>query len=165
MGDAVFCAREEILEHENIIVIWSDQVGLTKNTLEETLRVQKSLNRQKHITIPILPKTNGYIHFEYEGNKIFGIYQYKEKDVVPNPNLSDVGVFGLSGGIDLISKWENGGRDFAFGRETQEYNFLPFLHYLSSQSWSVEFIEATLSDGYGVNTKGELIEVQEGDWL
>ena len=165
MGDAIFCAREEILEHENIIVAWSDQVGLTKNTLEETSRLQKSLNLENHITIPVLPKTNGYIHIEHEDNKIIGIYQSREKDVVPSPSLSDVGLFGLSGGLDLISKWENGGRDFAFGRETHEYNFLPFLHYLSTQSWSVEFIAATLSDGYGVNTKGELIEVQKGEWL
>ena len=156
MGDAVFCASEMINSSEEIMVAWCDQIGITPETIAKTFDSHRDTKSSTHMTIPVLMKETRYIHIDQSDGKISRVLQSKEGDVVPSPSRSDVGLFLLSSGSNLISAWSNGGREFCRGKLTKEYNFLPMLPYLNSIGWSAQTIDATPKDGVGVNTQEEL---------
>jgi hypothetical protein len=110
------------------------------------------------MTIPLLWKNSKYIHFQIKDGRIEKILQVKEGDIISDLAQSDVGLFLLSNGSQLVTKWFDGGREFARGKVTSEFNFLPFLKYLNSNGWRFNRVEAIDIDGIGVNTRAELVE-------
>jgi bifunctional N-acetylglucosamine-1-phosphate-uridyltransferase/glucosamine-1-phosphate-acetyltransferase GlmU-like protein len=158
MGDAVFCASDLILQHDEILVVWCDQVGITNELIETALNVHRSIKSNSHMTVPMISKESEYIHISLLDNQISQIFQAREGDQVPNPSLNDVGLFVFSSGPNLIERWVDGGRKFSKGRLTGEYNFLPFLTYLGLSNWSLRRVEANQQDGIGVNTQDDFIK-------
>jgi bifunctional N-acetylglucosamine-1-phosphate-uridyltransferase/glucosamine-1-phosphate-acetyltransferase GlmU-like protein len=158
MGDAVFCAADLINDHDEILILWCDQIGITRETLLKTIDAHRNVNSNTHGTIPLLSKETKYIHIDFVEHHIKEVYQAKEGDDVPVPSTSDIGLFMFSSGPNLIAAWTEGGREHSQGKFTKEFNFLPFLTYLDSIGWSFQKVEATLSDGMGVNTQEELIK-------
>jgi bifunctional N-acetylglucosamine-1-phosphate-uridyltransferase/glucosamine-1-phosphate-acetyltransferase GlmU-like protein len=157
MGDAVFCASDLIKNHEEVLILWCDQIGITAETITKTIEMHRNMKSDSCMTIPVLTKETQYIHIDYSEMCINEIYQSKEGDSVPLPSKSDIGLFMFSSGANLVSAWEEGGREYSRGRLTQEYNFLPLLKYLSLNDWSFQEVEASLRDGIGINTQEELI--------
>jgi bifunctional UDP-N-acetylglucosamine pyrophosphorylase/glucosamine-1-phosphate N-acetyltransferase len=158
MGDAVFSASDLIGQHEDVMIMWCDQIGITEETIAKTIEFHNSNGGRNRMTIPLLRKNTRYIHFQIKAGNIEKILQAKEGDVIANPVLSDIGLFLLSNGSQLVDNWHEGGRDFARGILTSEINFLPFLAYLNSNGWEFNSVMANDLDGIGVNTKDELNE-------
>ena len=156
MGDAIFCAADLIMQHENLLITWCDQIGISEKTIENSIQVQRSAGVNQNLTIPLLSKETGYIHLEIIENRIRKVLQAREGDRVPNPSNSDVGLFIVSGGHALLSAWSDGGRSFSKGSLSDEYNFLPFLHFLSENGWNLEHLQAQPVDGIGINSQDDL---------
>jgi hypothetical protein len=110
------------------------------------------------MTVPLLWKKSRYINFQLKDNRIEEILQAKEGDIISESTQSDIGLFLLSNGSQLVTHWLEGGREFSRGKVTSEINLLPFLKYLNLNGWNFYKVEATDLDGIGVNTNGELIE-------
>jgi len=159
MGDAVFCASDLIDNSHEVMVVWCDQIGITSETIAKTCDLHRKVKSNSHMTIPLLSKETRYIHIDESDGKFRKILQAKEGDTVPPLSKSDVGLFLFSSGSNLSSAWLTGGREFCKGQRTSEYNFLPILPYLSSNGWSAQTLEATPTDGLGVNTQVELNKV------
>lgn len=155
MGDAVFCAADLILQHEDLLITWCDQIGISDDTIDRSIQKHKSMGGSQKLTIPVLIKETSYIHFKIIEDRIREVLQAREGDLVPNPSISDVGLFIVSGGNQILSAWTNGGRDFSLGNHTTEYNFLPFLQYLNGIGWSLGQLDAVAVDGIGVNSQDE----------
>ncbi len=156
MGDAVFCASDLIANEQNIVIVWCDQIGLTRKTLKESIAIHLNRKSDSHITLPLLTKNSQYIHIEHSMSKISDILQAKEGDLVPTPSVNDVGLFIISSGENMLEKWKNGGRSYSQGPISNEYNFLPFLKFLSINGWELDTVQAVDNDGIGVNTASEL---------
>jgi hypothetical protein len=71
---------------------------------------------------------------------------------------SDIGLFIISNGKELLSTWLEGGRAYSVGRISSEFNFLPFFEYLDSKGWVFNEVAAIESDSFGVNTQQELLQ-------
>lgn len=158
MGDAVFSASDLIEKHCDVIIMWCDQIGITDETIAKTIEVHNFNVGKNRMTIPLLWKNTKYIDFKTKDGIIEKILQAKEGDVISDSTQSDIGLFLLSNGSQLVSNWHDGGRDFACGILTKEINFLPFLVYLNLIGWEFNKVAAINLDGIGVNTKDELFE-------
>ncbi len=158
MGDAVFHASDLINEHEEILIVWCDQIGITNETLGKTLDTHRTFKSDFHMTVPLVSKETQYIHVSQSNGRIDKIHQAKEGDIVPYPSISDIGLFVFSSGSNLLLEWASGGREYSKGKLTSEYNFLPFLAYLGLNKWNFQKVDANPKDGIGVNTQKELIE-------
>jgi hypothetical protein len=158
MGDAVFTVSDLIKQHDDVMIMWCDQIGITTETISRTTDLHKSQGGANQITIPLLWKDSGYIDFQIKNGCIDRILQAREGDVVSEIAHSDIGLFLLSNGAQLVANWFDGGREFSRGIVTSEYNFLPFLKFLNSNGWNLNCLEAVETDGIGVNSTEELIK-------
>jgi bifunctional UDP-N-acetylglucosamine pyrophosphorylase / glucosamine-1-phosphate N-acetyltransferase len=158
MGDAVFCASDLIATHNDLMIMWCDQIGITEETIEKTIEVHDLNRHDNRMTVPLLWKKSRYIHFQLKDNRVEEILQVKEGDIISESTHSDIGLFILSNGSQLLTHWLEGGKEFSRGKVTSEINFLPFLKYLNLNGWDFHKVEATVQDGIGVNTNGELID-------
>lgn len=156
MGDAIFSASDLIADHGDVLILWCDQVGITGQTIADTITTHKSSEKDLKCTIPLLRKSSMYTHFEVREGKLENVFQVREGDAVPKPSNSDVGLFLCTGGKKFIQAWVGGGREFSKGRSTLEYNFTPFLSYLNSMGWAFYSVKAQEIDGVGVNDLSEL---------
>ena len=157
MGDAIFCAADLIMQNEDLLITWCDQIGISDETIESSILAHRSVGVNQKLTIPFLSKDTGYIHFDIVENQIRKVMQAREGDPVPYSSNSDVGLFVVSGGNALLSAWSDGGRDFSQGKLSAEYNFLPFLQYLNENGWSLKQLQGQLVDGIGINSQDDLI--------
>lgn len=158
MGDAVFSVSDLIATHNDLMIMWCDQIGITEETIAKTIKVHDSNHDNNRMTVPLLWKKSRYINFQLKDNRIEEILQAKEGDIISESTQSDIGLFLLSNGSQLVTHWLEGGREFSRGKVTSEINLLPFLKYLNLNGWNFYKVEATDLDGIGVNTNGELIE-------
>jgi bifunctional N-acetylglucosamine-1-phosphate-uridyltransferase/glucosamine-1-phosphate-acetyltransferase GlmU-like protein len=161
MGDAVFVAADYISQHEDIVILWADQVGLTKETILNSIDLHRTKSSHQKITIPVIKKNDGYIDLCFKGNELEKVLQAREGDLISPPNLSDVGFFCISTNGVLVNEWFHGGREYSRGKVSGEYNLLPFFAYLSGRGWGTQVLNATHLDGFGVNTHNDLIRLNQ----
>ncbi|GAA0553957.1 NTP transferase domain-containing protein [Actinomadura livida] len=127
MGDAVFGASGHWESHGGILVVWGDQVNLTRGTVR---RVVDAHLRAPGLTIPLVPMPDPYVEYELSGGRLLRVRQSREGDACRPGGLSDVGVFCL-GTAGLAAAWRDYLAAASRGAMTGEVNFLPFLAYLS----------------------------------
>jgi len=156
MGDAVFCGREEWSEFERILVVWGDQVNLSRSTLERALRLHSSLPAPA-CAIPLVLLDKPYVQYDFNGGPLWRIRQTREGDVTDDRGYSDAGLFVLST-RGLTGLWERYLATAKPGSQTAEINFLPFLVYLAQVAhWPQGTFEIQdPGEARGVNTAADL---------
>lgn len=153
MGDAVFSAQKTWKDCTDILVVWGDQVSLSSDTLRKTKEMHLAAPEGKHITLPIVSLNGPYIELELEGTRLKNVKEAREGDTCSPKGRSDMGVFMLT-----LTALEDAWKDFVAegvrGRITGEYNFLPFLAWLSSyKGWQVRTLPVDdVVQARGVNT-------------
>jgi bifunctional N-acetylglucosamine-1-phosphate-uridyltransferase/glucosamine-1-phosphate-acetyltransferase GlmU-like protein len=156
MGDAVFKASKKFLKFETLLVIWGDQISLSKETLVSVIR--KHTENDVDCTIPLVKVQNPYVHYEInQFNQLENLYQSREGDSLPNIGFSDIGVFLLKTN-NILAEWESYLKQFPSPSiTTHEINFLPFLLFLSKNGKKQIFpIIQDAFEATGMNTKIEL---------
>lgn len=155
MGDAVFCAKDLISKASKLVVMWVDQVGLRPEVLALALDALSKIEGLG-IAIPCVSVSNPYVELIWdEQGKLSGVLESRE-GAVPNPvGYSDVGLFALSAGSELIEAWERYCESENLSDATQERNFIPFLVWLSQNNWKTSFVHASEIDRIAVNTLHE----------
>ncbi len=157
MGDAVFCATNQIKESTTILVVWADQVGITSETIQNGIR-SHHLNKglKPRITIPLIRVKNPYVEYVIHDKKIVSIKQVREGDTAADEGLTDVGLFILDAGEPLVEAWGTYLEKAEIGKSTKERNFLPFLRSLTDNQWELQVTSALAEDKLGINTQNDL---------
>jgi bifunctional UDP-N-acetylglucosamine pyrophosphorylase / glucosamine-1-phosphate N-acetyltransferase len=153
MGDAVFTASRYLAEADVVIIIWADQVGITRDTVFNALRKHAGLNPNlSNFTIPLLKVDNPYVEYVFHENGRLEIKQTREGEDVSGHGFTDVGVFVIDSGDELLKQWDLYKLESGFGDITGERNFLPFLSWLSRNNWHCNIAEANENDRLNINT-------------
>jgi len=153
MGDAIFCAAEFIKSTSLLLVIWADQYGISTNTIERAVyEHQLSGNTGKKMTVPLINVKRPYVEYVFTANKIDSIRQSREGEATSESGLTDVGLFILDAGNELVESWYSYVKESKPGEKTNERNFLPFLTWLIGIGWTLNVVEAIPEDRLGINT-------------
>jgi len=149
MGDAIFSGHELWSQYDAILVVWGDQVFVSKKTFARTIAALA--NPDHHMVLPLTRMANPYVEYVFEGSNLTKILMTREGDVTAPNGLSDVGTFLLgTAGLQAFCK------DLK-GRTTGEINFLPFLPFLSAKGFRVTPLEVEdATEARGINTKDDL---------
>jgi bifunctional UDP-N-acetylglucosamine pyrophosphorylase/glucosamine-1-phosphate N-acetyltransferase len=161
MGDAVFKASRKILQYETLLVVWGDQISLSKETLIRVIR--KHAENDVDCTIPLVKVQNPYVHYEInQFNQLEKLLQSREGDPLPSVGFSDIGVFILKTNT-IMTQWDSYLKEAPhLSNTTGEINFLPFLLFLSKNGKRQDFpIIENAFEATGMNTRIELEKFKE----
>jgi len=154
MGDAVFTALPVWQEFESILIVWGDQVNVSKSTIRATLADHEA--HRAGCTIPVVRIPNPYVQYDWDAaGRLTRIRQTREKDEVDANGFSDVGIFALSTN-GLKEAWQDYILTCRKGSLTNEVNFLPFLVFLSARGWPIRLLLAQYTtEAMGINTPAD----------
>ena len=156
MGDAVFKVSKKLLKYETLLVVWGDQISLSRSTLARAIKIHEE--SEADCTIPIVKVQSPYVHYEInQFNQLTNLLQSREGDSLPSIGFSDIGVFLLKTN-NLLAEWESYLEQFpTLSKTTREINFLPFLLFLSKNNKKQVFpIINDPFEAMGMNTAIEL---------
>ena len=154
MGDAIFRGHDVWSKYDAVLVVWGDQVFVSRDTLTRALAALTSADRQA--VLPFTRMAVPYVEYVFDGPKLTKVLQTREGDATTPNGYSDVGTF-LLGAAGLKAAWDSYLAQAPRGAATAEINFLPFLPFLSGQGWRItplEVVDAT--EARGINTKDDL---------
>lgn len=156
MGDAVFCGYSTWSQADTVVVIWGDQVHLSRGTVQAGIELHQ--NAPKRIVLPLVPLADPYVEYVFDDTgRLTAVRQSREGDRCQPGGLGDVGAFVLST-QGLRDEWARYlGEITGRGAMTAEVNFLPFLAFLAGRGWEV--LRHGVGDpleAKGVNTPAEL---------
>jgi bifunctional UDP-N-acetylglucosamine pyrophosphorylase/glucosamine-1-phosphate N-acetyltransferase len=156
MGDAVFCGHSRWSQADTVLVMWGDQVHVSRGTVEAAVRLHQDAPRR--IVLPLVPLADPYVEYVFdELGRLSAVRQAREGDRCQPGGLGDVGAFILST-RGLGSEWARYLASTASrGAMTGEVNFLPFLVLLAGRGWEVRRLGVVDPlEAKGVNTPADL---------
>jgi bifunctional UDP-N-acetylglucosamine pyrophosphorylase/glucosamine-1-phosphate N-acetyltransferase len=155
MGDAIFCGHRVWSHAERILIIWGDQVHVSRETIRRTLDLHAGSSRC--LVLPLVTLPNPYVEYCFdEADRLIAVRQSREGDVCLPDSLSDVGTFVLST-EQLTSTWSEYHQRQNPGAHTGEINFLPFLVFLAQRGWEVRQLRIDDPlEARGINTAEDL---------
>ena len=158
MGDAIFRGYGIWSDYDAVLVVWGDQVFVSRDTISRALSALGTPDR--HAALPVTRMAVPYVEYVFEGQRLTRVLQTREGDVTHPNGYSDVGTF-LLGTAGLKAAWDAYLTQAARGAGTGEINFLPFLPFLSAEGWRITPVEvADTTEARGINTKDDLVFFQ-----
>jgi bifunctional UDP-N-acetylglucosamine pyrophosphorylase / glucosamine-1-phosphate N-acetyltransferase len=155
MGDAVFRGWDVWRNARTLLVIWGDQVFVSKKTLRDALDIHEGESRT--VVIPVVSLLKPYVDYQFDAaGQLSAVRQSREGDACRLGGLNDVGTFVLS--VDgLHEEWSAYSAYCSRGAQTGELNFLPFFPFLAKQGWSVKALRIDdPRESRGINTPEDL---------
>jgi bifunctional UDP-N-acetylglucosamine pyrophosphorylase/glucosamine-1-phosphate N-acetyltransferase len=135
MGDAVFRGWSEWKDATSVVVIWGDQVHVSRETIARGLRAQAGAPRR--VVVPLVRLAEPYVEYRFDDSgRLTEIRQTREGDRCQPGGWGDVGTFVLPTG-GLLAEWQHFRAGPGVGARTGEVNFLPFLTHLAAAGWAV----------------------------
>lgn len=154
MGDAIFRGFDVWSSYDAILIVWGDQVFVSRGTLARTIAALGCA--QNHAVLPVTRMAAPYVEYVFDGLRLARVLQTREGDITTANGYSDVGTFLLST-QDLDPAWKEYLASASRGAGTGEINFLPFLPFLSAKGWTITPVEvADATEARGINTKDDL---------
>jgi bifunctional UDP-N-acetylglucosamine pyrophosphorylase/glucosamine-1-phosphate N-acetyltransferase len=155
MGDAIFCGHEFWSQAPTLLVVWSDQLHVSANTLKTSLALHAGIAQR--IVIPMVSLAEPYVEYRFDRDgRLTGVVQSREGGRCAPGGLGDVGTFVLSTG-GLAGAWEAFLAKVPRGARTGEVNFLPFLVHLAGVGWGIRSCPvADPLEARGINTPADL---------
>lgn len=155
MGDAILIAEDSVTTKHSL-VIWGDQVGLEKATIEKSVRAHEHRDNAK-LTCPTILTKNPYIHFQRDSEGcVIKILQAREEPVMPDVGENDCGLFLLNTNSmfsELHKAKTEGG---SMGYQTGEFNFLPIFPRFDNELGNFACLHIiSKEETIGVNTMKE----------
>ena len=158
MGDAIFCGQDVWSKAESILVIWGDQVHVSRATLARAAAAHRAIEGPR-ITLPVARMARPYVEYVFndEDGGLVRVLQSREGDACRPGGWGDVGTFLLSTD-GLQDAWQEYLRSAPAGASTGEINFLPFVVFLSrGRRWPVVRVAVeNPEEARGVNTPDDL---------
>lgn len=153
MGDAIFGAHAIWSGYDTILVVWGDQVFVSRDTLERAIAACAS---GKNVVLPVTRVAQPYVEYVFDRGDLAKVLQTREGDATTPNGFSDVGTF-LLNTAGLKDAWDEFSATAARGNVTGEINFLPFLPWLAAHGWTITPIEVDdATEARGINTPEDL---------
>jgi len=154
MGNAIFRGLDVWSRYDAILIVWGDQVFVSRDTLSRAIAALKDARQQA--VLPVTRMAEPYVEYVFEGERLTQVLQSREGDATTPNGFSDVGTFLLSTD-GLQPAWQDYLATAPRGGQTGEINFLPFLPFLSRQGWRIQPLEvADETEARGINTPDDL---------
>lgn len=156
MGDAIFGSAPVWTEFERVLVVWGDQAGFSRDTLQRVIALHAA-GRGPRCTLPVVEMQHPYVQYVFRNGTLLEVRQAREGAAVDDRGWSDAGVFLLET-AGLQEAWSDYARKAAAGAVTGEVNFLPFLTHLSRErGWKFEPVPVSDPvEARGINTLEDL---------
>jgi CTP:molybdopterin cytidylyltransferase MocA len=153
-ADAVALGLGSVPGDEPCIVVWADQVRVSRRTVS---RVAEALGHgHRGLVLPLVEIDEPYVWFVAEG-AVLTVGRRRDGDVPPSRGRSDVGTFGMLAGAGLACIAEEGADGAASHRERDFVYVVPRLadrHGL----WILDVDDA--EEALGVNSPADLEDAQ-----
>jgi bifunctional UDP-N-acetylglucosamine pyrophosphorylase / glucosamine-1-phosphate N-acetyltransferase len=162
MADAVLAASDlPCGRARTLVVLWGDQVGVTRQTIVRALAVHDTHALRPAITVPLAVVDAPYVHYEFDGDassdgRLTAVRQRREGDTLPGVGLADCGCFIVSPGLVLPALRRLSASGLLAGRLSHEQNFLQALPFLAREMPVVGVSGGTLADTIGLNSSADL---------
>jgi bifunctional UDP-N-acetylglucosamine pyrophosphorylase/glucosamine-1-phosphate N-acetyltransferase len=155
MGDAIFCGFPVWSRADVLLIVWGDQVFVSKDTMRRTCSFHNGVART--IILPVVRLPQPYVEYVFNGDGgLESVRQSREGDLCAPNGYNDIGTFALSV-PGLRDAWTHYLTQMHRGAGTGEINFLPFLSYLASAGWAVKRLDvADPREARGINTPDDL---------
>lgn len=136
MFDAVYRSFKYLKNYKKILIIWGDHIGVQKRTIDEICSAETQ--KQKAL-LPLVKIRKPYVEYVFSKRKLIKIKETREGDKVNKVGLTDLGTF-----LFFSNNFQKYLKEFKKkkikGNITKEQNFLPFILFLSKNSWNIEKI-------------------------
>jgi bifunctional UDP-N-acetylglucosamine pyrophosphorylase / glucosamine-1-phosphate N-acetyltransferase len=155
MGDAIFCGYPVWSRADVILIVWGDQVFVSRETLSRTCALHGGNART--VVLPVVRLPQPYVEYVFgHAGRLESVRQSREGDACAPNGYGDLGTFALSV-AGLRKAWTKYLTQVELGSATGETNFLPFLPYLAAAGWTVERLDvADPREARGINTPDDL---------
>jgi bifunctional UDP-N-acetylglucosamine pyrophosphorylase/glucosamine-1-phosphate N-acetyltransferase len=155
MGDAIFCGHHVWSHAETILIVWGDQVHVSRETIRRALGLHAGSPRC--LVLALVALSHPYVEYRFDDAKrLIAVLQSREGDECLPGSLGDVGTFVLSA-QHLASVWSEYRQQQCPGARTAEINFLPFLVFLAQRGWEVKRLRVDDPlEARGINTAEDL---------
>lgn len=152
MGDAIFGAFDFWKNYQTLLIVWGDQVNLSRETINQ---VAESCGKAKTIVLPTTLMSPPYVQYDFVESRLSRVRMAREGHKMDVEGKSDVGLFALS--VDgLFDCWQTFLKESVAGEQTGEINFLPFMPFLCQSGWQVVNISVPdVNEARGVNTAAD----------
>ena len=162
MLDAILLASPAVERHQprRVLVTWCDQVAIRPESVRR-LEAAAAAPADPPLALLTCVRPDPYIHFGRDASgRIIEVLHRREGDRMPAAGESDAGVFDLSRDayMRLLPQYARG---VETGAGTGERNFLPFIPWLAARSQVVSVPCTSVEETVGVNTPGELQQVEQ----
>lgn len=155
MGDAIFRGFDVWSRYDAVLIVWGDQVFVSGDTLHRALATLKTPDHH-HAVLPVTRMAAPYVEYVFDGPRLTQVRQTREGDATTPNGFSDVGTF-LLRTQGLKPAWEDYRTTTPHGAGTGEFNFLPFLPFLSARGWAITpLIVTDVTEARGINTQDDL---------
>jgi len=155
MADAVFCGLKDV-ETDQLVVIWGDQIGLKRETLQACQKLHLFENSAQ-LTLPTVAKEDSYIHLlRNSDGQLTKVLQKREGEPIPKDAESDCGmfVFKTSAIKNIIQNPKT--LEASIGAVTKEQNLLQMLPFFfdPKDPGAIRTLKAgSLKETLGINTR------------
>jgi bifunctional UDP-N-acetylglucosamine pyrophosphorylase / glucosamine-1-phosphate N-acetyltransferase len=164
MADAVLAAEARVTRDgaaDTLVVLWGDQIGISRDTIVCALAVHARHALRPAITIPLAQVDAPYVHYEFDAagaseGRLQAVRQRREGDALPDVGLADCGCFVISPRLILPSLKRLAAAGLLTGRLSREQNFLQALPFLAREVSVVGVVGATAADTIGLNSTADL---------
>jgi bifunctional N-acetylglucosamine-1-phosphate-uridyltransferase/glucosamine-1-phosphate-acetyltransferase GlmU-like protein len=159
MGDAVALALPSV-STPYVAIVWGDQVSLRRESVEKCLRLHQGGSRPD-ATVPTVIREHPYVHFERDAqNRIIGVRQEREGDLMPARGESDTGFFCFRTQVldRLLRELPTSSH---CGKLTHESNFLPVIPLAARHGLVLTPQFMRVEETVGVNSKDDAAFVEK----
>lgn len=158
MGDAVALALPWVTT-PYVAIVWGDQVSLRRESVEACLRLHQG-RLQPDVTCPTVIREHPYVHFERDAqNRIIGVRQAREGDLMPDRGESDTGFFCFRTQVlERLLRELRASSDS--GKSTGEFNFLPVILLAARQGLVLTPQFMRVEETVGVNSREDAAAIE-----
>lgn len=160
MADAVWQAKPWVRTAQSMVV-WGDQVGLTRNTIAACLHLHAS-RPDAALTFPTVWRQHPYIHFERDAEgRLTQVYQARESAHALAEGENDCGIFFFRSRnlFDIIEAARAAAA--SIGEKTGEFNLLPLLPQFEQAGSVMTLRIPGLEESLGVNTPDDARRIED----
>ena len=160
MLDAIQLARPAVerFQPRRVWITWCDQIALEPATIDALTRADDAVP-EPPLALPTCRRSDPYVHFDREGDRIVGVRHRREGDPMPDIGETDAGLFDLSLRA-YLADLPAYAADPEIGARTGERNFVPFVAWMSSRGPVVTVACSSPEEAIGVNTPDELETIE-----
>lgn len=143
------------LKSKNCLIIWGDQLGIQKKTINIT--IESHLKNNFKITFPVVLNKNPYTLVNFTKKKVFkDIKQSREENFNVKEGFSDCGFFCCDSKFLIRNLSRCIKRKINITKKTKEYDFLSSLKYFEPKNKIKVIVSKNKKDYLGINQLSDI---------